>query len=1131
MRNLYSYIPAFLLSLFLMGSMMCADCQTVIMPAHGSGDTTMSYAEVYDDGGPNAPYSSSCNASYTFHTVSPNGRYRIEIESMLSHPQGNASLTIRNNNASGSLISLSPPDAGFYVSSGNTVTLIFHADDDYPTQGFKVILCEFSQAIPSNVHSDWLDSNTVKLEWDEPSSDVVWVLEYAIVAEGVSTTGYFDNAANPRTTLQLTAPEYTFYNIPVGYSVVYRLLSLGASGCYSPLEGLIPAYHIDPECPCVSPLDATVESLDDSVRVSWTSDTQVSFWHIYSVDNLVDTIVAGNVMELVIPYDFPCTGGLLFINGNCHDSTCNSLYVELPRGGCLRNVGSIQRNYTDGHSIDISWNPTSNPLDKYIIFLRRDGAPAESDTIVDTLSYDVSSYTIAGLMPHTKYRITIYVLCDGERLACGNVSTVIATTIDGCIDFINFYDPAMHLTNGTYENPLLTTAGADERHRAILDSSLRDPLTNGQLRQVPPGEEVSFRLGDENVGAKGETVTFDYLVDTLDKDMILVKYAVVLQNPNHNSTNQPHFTLEILDSLGSVVDTQCCYADFFAAGDLGWNVTPGSNIIWKDWTNVGIDISAYHGQMIHVRFTTKDCADGGHFGYAYFTIACDNRRIALVNLCDSRDSVRLRAPEGFAYRWERVGDTTTISTSNEIMVAADSNNYICHCTFLGKAVCGFTVYATAILPKPKADIGFHIDTCGQKVYLFNRCHVDIDSAYMHLVRQHIVDVEWYSGIPPAEINRDTIVFTIDGNRTYNVAIRCGLSESTCADSSTCSFVVDCYHRQAINGPSEVCLGDEVSLLADLHPADHYHFHWNDGSSSLSKTLAPTADTSVSLITTWYAGVPPADGDTDGYLCIDTLTHNILVHPTFDDTNAIVVCQGVYDTLGFNIDRDTPQGLYTNRAFSRYGCDSLFTIDLAVLPSFYDTLRVVTCDQPYADSEFNQDSSGVYTHSYTTAEGCDSIFVLDFLRSIPDIDTVEAEIVYGDIYSSNGFRVASEGWFQKVFVDRYGCDSTVNLNLHVVALRFPNVVTPNGDGTNDLWGVVGLSDAREFEYTTLWIYDRWGRLIFSEKQTIDTSTSHHLTAFWDPNKTHTPTGTYFFRFFARHSTGRVIEHKGVIEVVR
>ena len=111
MRNLYSYIPAFLLSLFLMGSMMCADCQTVIMPAHGSGDTTMSYAEVYDDGGPNAPYSSSCNASYTFHTVSPNGRYRIEIESMLSHPQGNASLTIRNNNASGSLISLSPPDA------------------------------------------------------------------------------------------------------------------------------------------------------------------------------------------------------------------------------------------------------------------------------------------------------------------------------------------------------------------------------------------------------------------------------------------------------------------------------------------------------------------------------------------------------------------------------------------------------------------------------------------------------------------------------------------------------------------------------------------------------------------------------------------------------------------------------------------------------------------------------------------------------------------------------------------------------------------------------------------------------------------------------------------------------------
>lgn len=1121
-RN-YAKIPIFVLSFCMTLFALRADCQTIIMSANGSDDTTMSYAEVYDDGGPTGPYSSSCNASYTFHTVSPTGRYRIELESQLTHPQGNACLRILNNSASGSAICINPPDGdGVYTSNGNTVTLLFHADDDYPTQGFKVILCEFSQAIPTNIRSDYLDSNTVKLEWDEPSNDVVWLLDYAIVPESVGTAGYFDNAANPRTTVQLSVPEYTIVNIPVGDRVVYRLLSQGASGCYSPSEGLIPPYQVPVVCPCIKPLDATVVSLDDSVRISWTSDSPVSFWHIFSVDPVIDTFLPGDVFSIVIPYDFPCYGGLIMINGNCHDSTCNSLYVELPRGGCIRSVGFIQRNHTDGHSIDISWYATDNPLDKYLLFLRMDGEPPDSNRLIDTFSHDITSYTIEGLRPHTKYRLSMFVLCEGLHLACFDVSTMISTTIDGCIDFIDFYDPGIHMTNGSYDNPLSTLSYGDDRHRCILDSSLRDPLTGNMLRQVPPGEEVSFRLGDENVGAQGETVTFDYLVDTLDKDMLLVKYAVVLQNPNHNSSNQPHFTLEILDNSGSVVDTQCCYADFFAAGDLGWNSVAGSNIIWKDWTNVGIDISAYHGQNIHVRFTTKDCADGGHFGYAYFTVACDNRRIALVNLCDSQDSVRLRAPQGYDYRWERLGDTSIISTSNEIMVAADSSNYICHCTFLGKAECGFTVYATALLPKPKAEIGYHIDTCRQKIYLYNRCHIDIDSAILHLVRQSIVDVDWYAGVSPAESNRDTIVLPIDAIGTHTVSVRCRLSDSHCADSSTLSFTVDCYHRQAIDGPTDICNGDAVTLLANLNPIDHYLYHWNDGSSSLSKTFVPSADTIVSLITTWYAGVPPAVGDTlaEPYHCIDTVYHSIVIHPVFDDTVAVVICQGDYDTLGFSIDRDTPSGFHTNMRTSQFGCDSLFTIDLRIMPSYFDTLHVVTCDESYSDYEFAEDSTGIYAHSYRTAEGCDSMLVLDLLRHRLTIDTFECEIVQGDIYSENGFNESQTGFYQAVYIDRYGCDSTLNLDLHVVALRFPNVVTPNGDGINDMWGIVGLSDAREFEYYSFWIYDRWGRLIHSSSKEY----------FWNPNKTHTPTGTYFYVFQARHSSGRVIDHKGVIEVV-
>lgn len=1102
-------------------SFVCnVESQTIIMPQQGEGDTTMSYAEVYDDGGPNGPYSSSCNASYTFHTVSPNGRYRIEVENYLTHPFGNASLIIRNNSSFGGVVCSVPPSGdGTYESSGNTVVIQFRADDDYPTEGFKIILCEFEQVKPVNFQSEYLDSNTLKLTWEEPDSNVVWVLDYAIVDKQTDTYNYFDNPANPRTTVQLTDTGYIISNIPVGHKVVYRLLSLGATGCYTPLQGVAPPYQPPTECPCLKPSAPTVEELDGAVLISWDSDPSATIWHVFNYDGSVDTFLDGSVTEIVIPWDYPCKGGILFINGNCHDSTCNNVYAELPRGGCHRDVSPVSLLQTDGHSIDVAWHATTNELDKYVLFIRRVEQPPDSNRIVDTFSHSVTTYTVEGLLPHTQYLLTMLVLCEGTTPACHDVTVAIATTMDGCIDFIDFHDPGIHMTSGTYANPLLNGVTRDERHIAVVDSSLRDALTGNLLRQVPPGEEVSFRLGDENVGAMGETVTFDYLVDTLDKDMLLVKYAVVLQNPNHTSSNQPHFTLEILDHSGTVVDTQCCYADFFAAGGLaGWNSVPGSNVIWKDWTNVGIDISAYHGQMLHVRFTTKDCADGGHFGYAYFTIACDNRRIALVNLCDSDDSVRLRAPEGFDYEWTRAGDATVISTDNEIMVPVDSTEYVCHCTFLGKAVCGFTVHAIALLPKPLADIAYTIDTCAQEVYLYNRCRIDIDSFYLPLVRQQIVDVVWTVDGQTVDGQRlrssggvDTLVLPIEGNGDHSVSIRCRLSESQCADTAETTYHLDCFHRQAIEGRGEVCFGDSVTVSATLTPADRYQYYWGDGSTSPSQTFLPLDDTSITLITTFLQ-------------CTDTLVHHIAVHPTYYDTAALVLCQGDYDTLGFIIHRDTPQGLYSNDAVSRYGCDSLLTIDLTVNPSYYDTTRVSSCDEAYYDGEFDVGQTGIYTHAYQTVEGCDSLLVLDFVRHELTVDSFEAEIVYGDTYSDNGFFEKEDGWHEHVFEDIHGCDSTLRLNLHVVALRFPNVVTPNVDGVNDRWGVVGILDAKGFEYSVFWIYDRWGRLI-CKRENI-----HTEEQFWDPSDKHVPTGTYFFRFFARHSTGREIEHKGVIEVI-
>jgi len=91
------------------------------------------------------------------------------------------------------------------------------------------------------------------------------------------------------------------------------------------------------------------------------------------------------------------------------------------------------------------------------------------------------------------------------------------------------------------------------------------------------------------------------------------------------------------------------------------------------------------------------------------------------------------------------------------------------------------------------------------------------------------------------------------------------------------------------------------------------------------------------------------------------------------------------------------------------------------------------------------------------------------------------------------------------------------------LQFPNVVTPNGDGVNDTWRIVNLLEYGNYSQNELRIYNNNGILIYHKKNIAVESD------FWDPQKTHSPNGTYFFRFSARSIYG-IVKRNGVIEVL-
>ncbi|MDR1847878.1 MAG: gliding motility-associated C-terminal domain-containing protein [Bacteroidales bacterium] len=109
---------------------------------------------------------------------------------------------------------------------------------------------------------------------------------------------------------------------------------------------------------------------------------------------------------------------------------------------------------------------------------------------------------------------------------------------------------------------------------------------------------------------------------------------------------------------------------------------------------------------------------------------------------------------------------------------------------------------------------------------------------------------------------------------------------------------------------------------------------------------------------------------------------------------------------------------------------------------------------------------------------------------------------------------------------YQCVDSIKRTITIVNdnLIFPNVVTPNGDGINDIFIITNLIGGQAFPDNELTIYNRYGRMIYIKEDLRVNEDG------WDPNKTNTPDGTYFFRFIGRGPV-RDVEYTGTIEVLR
>lgn len=544
--------------------------------------------------------------------------------------------------------------------------------------------------------------------------------------------------------------------------------------------------------------------------------------------------------------------------------------------------------------------------------LQWEGSVASYRVSYGDVSYTVNGYDflLTNLMPDSVYTVRVLATSDLSRPCCAKSITfrTNCTPSVGCPNFANLYSGSVR---GYYGSIFLNvdsvgfvdygSASARSRHTVHTDTSETDPCTGGQLHTVCPGTNASVRLGNCATGGEKESLEYFLYIDTNLYALLLLRYAVVLQNPGHSASHQPHFRMEVLDNNGNVIDPVCGVADFSASSSLGWNEYAPDQNVWKDWTTVGFDMTAYHGQVVRVLFSTRDCFEGGHYGYAYFCAEC-SLNSATTEYCGETDTNSITAPDGFDYLWYYDSPSNPVSTEQTVYFG--NNDALLHCRLISKEnpACYVTLNTYAGHRWPLAIIDTlateSLGCDGYRVQFLNRSVIVNDNG--DTVDWHCENALWRFG--DAYISYDYSpqhIYHDSGD--YTVTLVAGIANNSCRDTTHFFIHIPDFY---------------VPALKDTFACDTF---WINGIAFAHDTLGPS-----------YRVHNPGGCDT-----LYTLSLNVMHSPSYLFPADTFCYSETYTWRGQSVGdphiTDTAYYRLVDRIPAVNGCDSMLVLPLVQLP--------------------------------------------------------------------------------------------------------------------------------------------------------------------------------------------------------
>ena len=663
---------------------------------------------------------------------------------------------------------------------------------------------------------------------------------------------------------------------------------------------------------------------------------------------------------------------------------------------------------------------------------------------LNTTVVQSNSLLLSNLIPETTYYFSIQSVCDTVTSGfwkTRSFKTLCAGTFlsGGCFDLTDLSSSGITCTYGSFSNPYLNTGVIDNRH-VVLTEQDYDPYTNNTLPTIPDCRDYSVRLGNSSTGAQGESISLNYVVDSTQADLLLLDYAVVMEDPNHTPAEQPRFTLEILDGNNQLINPICGYDDFVASSGLGWSSSGG--VIWNEWTTVGMDISSYHGQQVKVRLTTRDCDQGGHFGYAYFILDCGSKRMK-SDFC-GLDTIRsFTAPAGFRYQWSwEHNPDSVISTDRTVTFHEDHDERIlCRVTSLSKDNCTFTIYGSLEPRYPIAGFDTYVlDSCSRTCEFHNGSLVSIDGITPNSNMEPCDNALWDfgDGTISHQIN-PTHVYDAPG--TYQVMLVSGLHDFACSDTAyyTLYFppatqsmdTMSCTPVQ-INGAVYATTGDYIQHLTSHQGCDSVlNVH-----VTMQQPYYFDETITVCDSLTWLNGVTYYEStNTPTYVmtasngCDSVLTLHLTVNHSVTSIDEHTVCDSMTWINGVTYYESTDTATYVLTAAN--GCDSVVMLHLTVNHFTTGIDEQTACDSmTWINGVTYYENIDTVSHVLTGAAGCDSIVTLHLTVNYSNtgIDSLTA---CDAMTWMNGVTYhESTNTPTYVLTNAAGCDSTVTLHLTV-----------------------------------------------------------------------------------------------------